>query len=65
MSLLLIIGLKLLFFTILFITYLHPGLKRKMIFYKNFGISPVLLFLTSFFLDSLITGVLVKMAGQF
>jgi len=65
MPLSLIITLKFLFFGILFVSHFEPSLKQKLIFYKNFGISPALLFLTSFILDTIFTTLFVLTMNQF
>jgi len=65
MPLSLMITLKFLLFGILVIVHEQPSLKQKLIFYKNFGISSVILFLTSFLFDSIFTIFIVLILGQF
>jgi len=65
MPLSLIIALKFLFFGILFASYRAPSLNQKLIFYKNFGISPILMFFISFFFDTVLTIILVLIKNQF
>lgn len=60
-----IVGLKLLLFCSLLLSYLSPKLKQQLIFYKNFGISKVFLFVTSFFIDTIFTGILVFIQQMF
>ena len=65
MSLLLIITLKFLCLGVLLASHFKPSLKQKLVFYKNFGISSSVLFVTSFFIDSIPTIFLVLTLNQF
>lgn len=47
--------MKLVLFATLFAAYFETGRRNKLIFYKNFGISPIVLFLFSYFIDAVLT----------
>jgi len=65
MPLSLMITLKFLLFGILVIVHEQPSLKQKLIFYKNFGISSIILFITVFVFDTLATVSIVLIPIQF
>ncbi len=54
-----IITLKLLFAGIIFLFYLEPRLKQQLIYYKNFGLSKVILLVISLLIDIIITLMLI------
>lgn len=56
---------KILFFGVIFIYFLDPGLKKQLIFYKNFGLSKMALILISFLMDLSITVLLILIIGLF
>lgn len=65
MSLGLGLTLKFILFSILFASYFETSRREKLIFYKNFGISRILLFSFSFLIDAALTTILVLIADIF
>nr|MUH38603.1 hypothetical protein [Zobellia laminariae] len=51
---------------LLYFAFTFSGLSsKKLIFYKNFGISTTRLFLTSFIMDSFLTLIIIKILNLF
>ncbi len=60
-----ITALKFILFGLLYIFYLEPKSRQQLVFYKNFGISKVYLFVISFLIDLLLTWALVMISKLF
>lgn len=56
---------KLIFFGVIFLVYLEPAQKKSLLYYKNFGLSKMVLIAVSFLIDVTITTVLILIMNSF
>ncbi|RAJ07518.1 hypothetical protein LV92_03867 [Arenibacter echinorum] len=60
-----ILSSKILFYVGIYLAYYDIGLRKRLTFYQNFGLSKTALILISFLIDTFITVIFIKLLRLF